>query len=73
MIADQRPMLILKKTFFYNFFPSKINEEACNVNNTPHVVTRELAEIRDIYPAPIIDWQKPWQIKKKLLMMRSLL
>ncbi|KAF3615514.1 putative agglutinin-2-like [Capsicum annuum] len=56
----------MKKTFFYNFFPSKAEEEACNVNNTPWVATRELVEIRDIYPAPIIDLEDPWQIKKRI-------
>ncbi|WMV50948.1 hypothetical protein MTR67_044333 [Solanum verrucosum] len=65
-MADQRPLLTLKKTFFYNFFPSKAEEEACKVNNTPHVVTRELVEIRDLYPAPKIILQNPWQIKKKI-------
>ncbi|TMW98008.1 hypothetical protein EJD97_004645, partial [Solanum chilense] len=65
-MADQRPLISMKKTFFYNFFPSKSEEEACKVNNTQHIVTRELMEIRDLYPAPIIDLQNPWQIKKKI-------
>ncbi|XP_049399863.1 uncharacterized protein LOC125863941 [Solanum stenotomum] len=65
-MADQRPLLSLKKTFFYNSFPSKAKEEACKVNNTPHAMTRELVEIRYLYPAPKIDLQNPWQIKKKI-------
>ncbi|TMX05248.1 hypothetical protein EJD97_000105 [Solanum chilense] len=65
-MSDKRPLLSMKKTFFYNFFPSKAQEEACKINNTPYEVTRELVEIRDLYPAPIIDKQNPWQIKKKL-------
>ncbi|XP_027768105.1 uncharacterized protein LOC107001322 [Solanum pennellii] len=65
-MSDQRPLLSLKKTFFYHFFPSKEEEEACKINNTPYQVTRELVEIRDLYPAPRIDLQNPWQIKKKL-------
>ncbi|XP_069146023.1 putative B3 domain-containing protein At1g51970 [Solanum lycopersicum] len=65
-MSDQRPLLSLKKTFFYNFFPSKEEEEACKINNTPYQVTRKLVEIRDLYPAPRIDRQNPWQIKKKL-------
>ncbi|KAK4716754.1 hypothetical protein R3W88_015092 [Solanum pinnatisectum] len=65
-MSEQRPLLSLKKTFFHNFFPSKAEEEACRVNNTPYVVTRELVEIRDLYPAPRIDLQNPWQIKKKI-------
>ncbi|KAF3637288.1 putative agglutinin-2-like [Capsicum annuum] len=56
----------MKKTFFYNFFPSKVEEEACKVNNIPWIPTRELVEIRDIYPAPIIDLEDPWQIKKTI-------
>ncbi|KAK4353792.1 hypothetical protein RND71_025986 [Anisodus tanguticus] len=39
-------------------------EEACKISNTPWLVTRRLVEIRDIYPAPVIDLQNPWQIKK---------
>ncbi|XP_015079059.2 uncharacterized protein LOC107023011 [Solanum pennellii] len=65
-MSDKMPLLSMKKTFFYNFFPSKAQEEACKINNTPYEVTRELVEIRDLYPAPRIDKQNPWQIKKKL-------
>uniref|UniRef100_A0A3Q7HET4 TF-B3 domain-containing protein n=1 Tax=Solanum lycopersicum TaxID=4081 RepID=A0A3Q7HET4_SOLLC len=61
-----KPMRSLKKTFFYNFFPSKEEEAACKRNNTPYVVTRELIEIRDIYPPPKIDLENPWQIKIKI-------
>ncbi|KAK4716421.1 hypothetical protein R3W88_014759 [Solanum pinnatisectum] len=65
-MPDQKPLLSLKKTFFYNFFPSKAKEEACKLNNTPNVVTQELIEIRDIYPPPKIYLENPWQIKKKI-------
>ncbi|XP_049403672.1 uncharacterized protein LOC125867278 [Solanum stenotomum] len=65
-MSDQKEFLSIKKTFFYNFFPSKEEEEACKLNNTPHVVTRELVEIRDIYPPPKIDLGNPWQIKIKI-------
>ncbi|KAG5607078.1 hypothetical protein H5410_028570 [Solanum commersonii] len=47
---DLKALLNLKKTFFYNFFPSKAEDEACKLNNTPLVVTQELIETRDIYP-----------------------
>ncbi|PHT81828.1 hypothetical protein T459_14843 [Capsicum annuum] len=65
-MSDQKPLISMKKTFFYNFFPSKDEEEACKANNKPWVATRELVEIRDVYPAPIIDLKNPWQIKKKI-------
>ncbi|WMV31039.1 hypothetical protein MTR67_024424 [Solanum verrucosum] len=65
-MSDQKPLLSLKKTFFYNFFPSKAEEEDCKLNNTPHVVTRELIEIRDIDPPPKINLENPWQIKKNI-------
>ncbi|KAJ8540403.1 hypothetical protein K7X08_030322 [Anisodus acutangulus] len=65
-MAEKKPLVTMKKTFFYNFFPSKAEEEACEANNTPWVATRELIEIRDIYPAPKIDLENPWQIKKKI-------
>lgn len=64
--SDQKPLTSIKKTFFYNLFPSKHDEEACKVNNSPQIVTQELVEIRDIYPAPIIDLENQWQIKKKI-------
>ncbi|KAF3656920.1 putative ethylene-responsive transcription factor CRF4-like [Capsicum annuum] len=54
----------MKKTFMYNFIPSKEEEEACKASGTPWVVTRELVEIRDIYPAPVINPNNPWKIKK---------
>ncbi|KAK4716180.1 hypothetical protein R3W88_014518 [Solanum pinnatisectum] len=65
-MSHQTPLLSLKNTFFYNFFLSKAEEEACKLNNTPHVVTRELIEIRDIYPPLKINSKNPWQIKKKI-------
>ncbi|KAG5607082.1 hypothetical protein H5410_028574 [Solanum commersonii] len=65
-MSEQMPLLSLKKTFFHSFFPSKAEEEACRVNNTPYVVTRELVEIRDLYPASRIDMQNPCQIKKNI-------
>jgi hypothetical protein len=58
----------MKKTFFYNFFPTKEEELACLANNTPHKVTRVLVEIRDVYPPPVINCHDPWVIKKKLTM-----
>ncbi|XP_055803110.1 B3 domain-containing protein At2g33720-like [Solanum dulcamara] len=65
-MSDQKTLLSMKKTFFYNFFPSKVEEEACKFNNTPWVVTQELVEIRDIYPAPKINLENLWKIKKSI-------
>ncbi|KAG5607210.1 hypothetical protein H5410_028702 [Solanum commersonii] len=65
-MADHKFLTSIKKTFFHEFISSKAEEEACQVNNTSWVVTRELVEIRDIYSAPIIDMEDPWQIKKKI-------
>ncbi|KAK4716948.1 hypothetical protein R3W88_015286 [Solanum pinnatisectum] len=56
----------MKTVFFYNFIPSKAEEESCRESNTPWIVTRQLVEIRDIYPAPIIDLQNLWLIKKMI-------
>ncbi|KAG5607225.1 hypothetical protein H5410_028717 [Solanum commersonii] len=70
-MSDQKPLLSLIKTFFYNFFLSKAEEETCKLNNTPHVVTRELIEIRDTYPPPKIDLENPWKIKKKITCDKS--
>ena len=54
----------MKKTFYYKFIPSKAEEEEAKRNKKPFQVTRELVEIRDLYPPPIIDPMNPWQIKK---------
>ncbi|KAK4353232.1 hypothetical protein RND71_028750 [Anisodus tanguticus] len=54
----------MKKTFLYNFFPSKEKEETSNDSKTPLIVTRRLLEIRDMYSAPVIDPQNSWKIKK---------
>ncbi|KAG5606544.1 hypothetical protein H5410_028036, partial [Solanum commersonii] len=37
LMFDQNPLLSLKKTFFYSFFPSKEEEKARILNNTPHI------------------------------------
>ncbi|CAN4107085.1 unnamed protein product [Withania somnifera] len=55
----------MKKTFMYDLIPSKA-EEACKDSNTPWAVTRRLVEIQDIYPAPVIDFDNQWQIKKAI-------
>lgn len=56
----------MKNTFYYNFLPTKAEEEACKANKTPYKVTRALVDMRDIYPPPLVDFQKPWQIKRTL-------
>ncbi|KAG8390055.1 hypothetical protein BUALT_Bualt01G0043600 [Buddleja alternifolia] len=58
----------LKKTYFYNFFPTKAMEEASLANPNPAGVghQRMLVEIRDVYPPPVLDSRHPWQIKKTL-------
>ncbi|XP_059310213.1 B3 domain-containing protein At2g33720 [Lycium ferocissimum] len=56
----------MKKVFFYNFIPSKVEEESCRNSNIPWLVTRRLVEIRDKYSAPVIDLEDPWQIKKSI-------
>ncbi|KAG5607226.1 hypothetical protein H5410_028718 [Solanum commersonii] len=65
-MSDQKSLHSLKKTLFYNLFPSKDEEETCKLNNTPYVLTQELIEIRDIYPPSKIDSENSWQIKKKI-------
>ncbi|KAG5607220.1 hypothetical protein H5410_028712 [Solanum commersonii] len=63
----QSLFLVLRRHSFTKKFPSKAEEEeACKLNNTPHVVTRKLIEIRDICPPPKINLENPWKIKKKI-------
>ncbi|KAK1557416.1 hypothetical protein Q3G72_024263 [Acer saccharum] len=54
----------MKKTFFYEFLPSKEAEEAAKASGVPYRVTRTLIEIRDINPPPKIDQNNRWKIKK---------
>ncbi|XP_070031771.1 B3 domain-containing protein At5g26805-like [Nicotiana tomentosiformis] len=65
-MAEEKPLITMKKTFFYKFIPSKAEEEACKTSNTEYIPTRKLIEIRDIYSAPKIDLKNPWQIKKRI-------
>lgn len=53
----------MKKTFYYNFYPTKEEEEAAlsNPNSQP---SRTLVEINDVYPRTQPDPNDPWVIKK---------
>ncbi|CAH9129544.1 unnamed protein product [Cuscuta epithymum] len=57
---------MLKKTFFYNFIPSKVEEEACMAGTGTWQVQRTLLELRDVFPPPMVDPANPWQIRKVL-------
>ncbi|GLT75504.1 hypothetical protein SLA2020_472230 [Shorea laevis] len=50
----------MKKTFYYNFFPTKVEEEAAAAHNVQYRVTRTLIEIRDLehHQASGVD---PWR------------
>ncbi|WCJ40262.1 hypothetical protein M5689_021192 [Euphorbia peplus] len=54
----------MRKTFFYNFFPSKAEEEAEAARNAHHQVTRSLIEIRDWNSGHRFDPTNPWQIRR---------
>ncbi|GAV89131.1 hypothetical protein CFOL_v3_32550 [Cephalotus follicularis] len=57
----------MKKTFYYNFFPIKTEEEAVIACNIPQQVTRTLIEIRDMGPSSPYtnsDINDPWKIRK---------
>ncbi|KAL8041080.1 hypothetical protein ABFS82_10G140400 [Erythranthe guttata] len=60
----------LKKTYYYNFFPTKGDEDSAAVAANPHPLgsrrNRMLVEMRDLYPPPVVDPNHPWQIKKTL-------
>ncbi|GFP79031.1 hypothetical protein PHJA_000046600 [Phtheirospermum japonicum] len=57
-----------KKTFYYNFFPTKAEEEHLKARKDevqiPH--DRILLEIRDMYQPGVVDLENPWLIKKTL-------
>ncbi|KAG8369237.1 hypothetical protein BUALT_Bualt15G0130700 [Buddleja alternifolia] len=54
-----------KKTFYYNFFPTKAEEEDLKARGAP-TNGRVLVEMRDIYPPPMLDPNYPWMIKKTI-------
>ncbi|KAL9661865.1 hypothetical protein QQ045_026693 [Rhodiola kirilowii] len=58
--------LTTKKTFFYNFFPTKLEEDHCRATNRPHQVTKSVIEIRDAFPPPQPDPANPWRIRRTL-------
>ncbi|KAK4428432.1 hypothetical protein Salat_1142800 [Sesamum alatum] len=58
-----------KKTFYYNFFPTKAEEESSKVSTVesrPAGLSYVMVEIRDITPPPVVDPRNPWRIKKTL-------
>ncbi|XP_057480063.1 uncharacterized protein LOC130767265 [Actinidia eriantha] len=60
----------MKKTLYYNFIPTKAEEEEeeCKATATaaPYKPTWALVELQDVYPPPVFDPLNPWQIKKVL-------
>ncbi|KAJ4715628.1 B3 domain-containing protein [Melia azedarach] len=58
----------MKKTFYYNFLPSKAEEQAAIARGKPYEVTRTLIEIRDYGnpPPPQFDPKHPWHIRKSI-------
>lgn len=54
-----------KKTFYYNFFPTKAEENSFRYT-AGMANGRKLIEMRDIYPPPVVDFENPWLIKKTL-------
>ncbi|KAK3040454.1 hypothetical protein RJ639_028703 [Escallonia herrerae] len=57
----------MKKILFYNFIPTKSEEEAAKASNTQFKASRALVEIRDLSPPPPPpDPNHPWQIRKRL-------
>ncbi|KAL9228523.1 hypothetical protein vseg_004095 [Gypsophila vaccaria] len=57
----------MKKTYYYNFFPTKQEELAALATNRPYQVTRTLIEIRDdAPPLNVFDPSNPWKIRKRL-------
>ncbi|KAF3445636.1 hypothetical protein FNV43_RR10812 [Rhamnella rubrinervis] len=57
----------MKKTIYYNFFPTKAEEEAAKSNPKSQPLPRRTpVEIRDVYPQTLPDPNNPWLIRKVL-------
>ncbi|GFQ02910.1 hypothetical protein PHJA_002434800 [Phtheirospermum japonicum] len=55
----------IKNTFYYNFLPSKEFEDI-SIKSGRARVGREMVEIRDIFPPPVVSDSNPWRINKTL-------
>ncbi|KAK2971983.1 hypothetical protein RJ640_005003 [Escallonia rubra] len=62
------PTVNYRKAFYYNFVPSKVEDEAAKSNNTRFGVTRNLVEFREFHPASVFHPAFPWQIRKILVL-----
>lgn len=63
---SSKTLLTTKKTFYYNFFPTKEEEETSNPRKSMSGDPRVMVEIRDIFPPPVADPENPWRIRKTL-------
>lgn len=62
---DTKHSITMTKTWYYNFIPTKAEEEAAKVQNMHYQVTRTLVEINDISPVQLpVDPNYPWLIRK---------
>ncbi|KAG5607125.1 hypothetical protein H5410_028617 [Solanum commersonii] len=60
-MSDQKEFLSLKMTFFYNFFPSKEEEEACKLNNTPYIIKIKITSYEVEAGALLIPYIKTFE------------
>ncbi|KAK4804533.1 hypothetical protein SAY86_004350 [Trapa natans] len=70
--------LRMKKTFYYNFFPTKAQEEAAQARNVPHHANRVLVEVNDpgevaAAPGVVGGGVSPWPIRRSLTKREILL
>ncbi|PKI63878.1 hypothetical protein CRG98_015714 [Punica granatum] len=64
-------MMMMKKTFYYNFLPTKAQEEAAEARNVPLQVSRVLIEVNNIHLPSLhmheSNLSNPWPIRKILV------
>ncbi|KDP41879.1 hypothetical protein JCGZ_26897 [Jatropha curcas] len=56
----------MRKTFYYNFLPTKAEEEAAVARKAQHHVSRTIVEIRDWFAPARMDPTNPWQIRRAI-------
>lgn len=62
---DTKRSIMMTKTWYYSFIPTKAEEEAAKAQNKHYQVTRTLVEIHDIGPGQLLaDPNYPWLIRK---------
>lgn len=66
IIISHHQQPTMRKSCYYEFFPTKAVEQAAIASGKPYEVTKTIVEIRDFGNPPQFDPKNPWQIRKSV-------